>query len=74
MRAAELLLKYMDELQRFVKMINNYIDQGLEWLQRAKGWIDTAIEYIEQAIESLVKYIGGRKTELKHMNDDYMFV
>lgn len=74
MKAAEFLLKYMDELQRFVRMINGYIEQGLEWLNRAKEWVENAIQYIEQAIDSLVKYIGGRKTELKHMNDDYMFV
>lgn len=74
MKAAEILLRYMDELQKFVRMLNGYIDQGLEFLTRAKEWVETVVQYIEQAIDSLVKYVGGRKTELKHMNDDYMFV
>ncbi len=74
MKAAEFLLKYMDELQRFVRMLNGYIEQGIEWLNKAKEYVELAINYIEQAIDALVKYVGGRKTELKHMNDDYMFV
>ena len=74
MKAAEFLLKYMDQLQNFARMLNGYVDQGMEFLNKVKEYIELAINYIEQAIDALVKYIGGRKTELKHMNDDYMFV
>ena len=74
MKAAEILLRYMDEVQRFARMINSYIDMGIDFLMKLKKYVDMAIQYLEQAVDALVKYLGGRKTDQKHMSDDYMFV
>lgn len=74
MKTAEILLKYMDEVQRIVEIINGYIEKGIEVFQRAKEWIQSVIAYIEQAIDSLVNSMGGRPSTIQHMQEDYMFV
>lgn len=74
MKTAEILLQYMDEVQRIVEIINGYIEKGIEVFQRAKEWVQQIIAYIEQAIDSLVNSIGGRPSTIPHMQEDYMFV
>ena len=74
MKTAEILLKYMDEVQRIVEIINGYIEKGIEIFQRAKEWVQRIIAYIEQAIDSVVESMGGRPSTISHMQEDYMFV
>lgn len=74
MKRAELLLEYMDELQRIIEVINTYIDKGLELFRKAKEWVEKIIEYIARGIDYLVSAIGGRKTDHLVLADDYLFV
>ena len=74
MKTAEILLKYMDQVQHFVEIINGYIEKGLDFFQQLKEWIQKVIAYIEQAIDSLVESMGGRPSTIEHMREDYMFV
>lgn len=74
MKGAELLLHYMDELQKVIEVINTYIDKGIELFQMAKEWVQKIIEYLGKAIEYLVSAVGGRKTDHLQTADDYMFV
>lgn len=75
MKGAELLLSYMDELQRIIEVINSYIDKGLELFQKAKEWVEKIIEYIGRGIDYLVSALGGRKRP-DHLvgAEDYLFV
>jgi len=75
MKGAELLLGYMDELQRIIEVINSYIDKGIELFHKAKEWVEKIIEYISRGIDYLVSAVGGRKKP-DHLveADDYMFV
>ncbi len=74
MKGAELLLTYMDQLQRIIETISSYIDKGMEYFQMAKEWVEKIIEYIGKGIDYLVSAIGGRKTDNLQIADDYLFV
>lgn len=74
MKGAELLLGYMDELQRIIEVINSYIDKGMELFRTAKEWVEKIIDYIGRGIDYLVNAIGGRKTDHLVLADDYLFV
>ena len=74
MKRAELLLGYMDELQRIIEVINSYIDKGIEFFHKAKEWVERIIEYVGRGIEYIVSAIGGRKTDNLKVADDYLFV
>jgi|GEM_PF-2060253 len=75
MKGAELLLGYMDQLQRVIEVINSYIDKGLELFHKAKEWIEKIIEYIGRGVDYLVAAAGGRnKPDHLVTADDYMFV
>lgn len=74
MKTAEFLLRYMDELQRIVGVINDWVDKASEFFLKVKEWIVKVVEWIEQAIDALVSQIGGRKSTAHLMSDDYLFV
>ncbi|RZJ66502.1 MAG: hypothetical protein EOO50_09765 [Flavobacterium sp.] len=74
MERAQLLLGYMDELQRIIEVINSYIDKGIELFHKAKEWVEKIIEYIGRGIDYLVNAVGGRKTDHLVVADDYLFV
>jgi hypothetical protein len=74
MKTAEILLHYMDELQKIVGVINSWLEKGMDFFQKIKAWVQKVIEYIEQAIDALVQSIGGRRTNLNHMTEEYLFV
>ena len=74
MKTAEFLLHYMDELQRVVGYINDWVDKASDFFQKVKAWVVKVVEWIEKAIDLLVQQIGGRKTNLHHLQDDHMFV
>lgn len=75
MKTAELLLNWMDELQRFMSYINNWIEKGSELFQKAKMLVQKAIDWIEQIIDTLVQSVGGRKTHTSQLlSEDYLFV
>ncbi|RZJ31354.1 MAG: hypothetical protein EOO48_02370 [Flavobacterium sp.] len=75
MKTAEFLLKWMDEIQRFMSFINTWVDKGSAILQTAKVWVQKAVDWIERIIESLVETTGGRKTHTSQLiSDEYMFV
>lgn len=74
MKTAEMLLHYMDELQKIVGYINTWLEKGTEFFHKAKAWVEKVIAWIEQAIDALVDSIGGRKTDLRLMSEDYLFV
>jgi len=74
MKTAEVLLNYMDYLQKIAGIINSYADKGLEIVHKIKLWIQKIVDYIEQAIDALVQSIGGRKTESVLMTEEYLFV
>ena len=74
MKTAEILLQYMDELQRIVSVIQRWVDTASEFFLKFKAWVETVIEYIERAIDLFVQSIGGRKTDLSLLTDDYLFV
>jgi len=74
MKTAEILLRYMDQLQRIVAIVQDWVDTASEFFLRIKGWIEKAVAYIEQAIDALVSSVGGRKTDLSLLTDEYMFV
>jgi hypothetical protein len=74
MKTAEILLHYMDQLQKIVGVIHSWVDKGSELFQKAKAWIQKVVDYIEQAIEALVQAVGGRKTHTSLMTEEYMFV
>jgi hypothetical protein len=75
MKRAELLLGYMDELQRIIEVINSYIDKGMDLFRKAKEWVEKIIDYIGRGIDYIVSAIGGR-TGADHLQlaDDYLFV
>lgn len=75
MKGAEMLLGYMDELQRIIEVIHSYIDKGIALFHKAKEWVEKIIEYIGRAVDYLVSAVGGRKKR-DHLveTDDYMFV
>jgi hypothetical protein len=74
MKTAEFLLRYMDELQRIVGYINDWVDKASEFFLKIKAWVVRVVEWIEQAVDVLVQQIGGRKTDFQLMSDDYLFV
>jgi predicted PurR-regulated permease PerM len=74
MKTAEMLLHYMDELQKIVNYINTWLEKGTEFFLKAKAWVEKVIAWIEQAIDALVQSIGGRKTNFQLMSEDYLFV
>ncbi|HLA55834.1 MAG TPA: hypothetical protein VK623_07020 [Flavobacterium sp.] len=74
MKTAEILLHYMDELQKIVGVINSWLEKGMDFFQKVKAWVQKVIEYIEQAIDALVQSMGGRKTNLNLMTEEYLFV
>jgi hypothetical protein len=74
MKTAEFLLRYMDELQRIVGYINDWVDKASEFFLKVKEWIVKVVEWIEQAIDVLVQQVGGRKSTFHLMSDDYLFV
>jgi hypothetical protein len=74
MKTAEILLSYMDWLQKVAGIINTFVDKSLEIFQRLKLWVQKAIDYIERAIDSLVESIGGRRTDFRLMTEEYLFV
>lgn len=75
MKTAELLLRYMDELQRIVGYINTWVDRASEFFLKIKAWVMKVVEWIEQAIDSLVQTVGGRKTQTSQLlSEDFLFV
>ena len=75
MKTAELLLRYMDELQRIVGYIHTWVDKTSEFFLKVKAWVMKVVEWIEQAIDALVQSVGGRDTQTSHLiSDDYLFV
>jgi hypothetical protein len=74
MKTAEFLLRYMDELQRIVGVINDWVDKASEFFLKVKEWIVKVVEWIEQAVDVLVQQVGGRKSTSHLMSDDYLFV
>lgn len=75
MKTAELLLRYMDELQRIVGYINTWVDKASEFFLKAKAWVMKVVEWIERAIDALVQSVGGRKTQTEHLlSEDFLFV
>ena len=74
MKTAEILLHYMDELQKIVGVINSWLEKGMDFFQKVKAWVQKVIEYIERAIDTLVQSMGGRKTNLNLMTEEYLFV
>jgi hypothetical protein len=75
MKTAETLLHYMDELQRIVGYVNDWVDKASEFVQKIKDWVVKVVEWIEQAIDALVQQVGGRKsTNLQFATDDHLFV
>ncbi len=74
MKTAEFLLHYMDQLQKIVGVIHEWVDKGSEFFQKVKAWIQKVVDYIERAIDALVQSIGGRKTDFSLMTEDYLFV
>lgn len=75
MKTAEILLQYMDELQRIVGYLNAWVDKGTEFFLKIKAWVGKVVEWIEQAIDVLVQSVGGRKTHTSQLlSEDYLFV
>lgn len=74
MKTAEILLHYMDELQKIVNIINSWLEKGVDFFQKVKVWIETVIDYIERGIDALVQSMGGRKTDFSLMAEEYLFV
>lgn len=75
MKTAEILLQYMDELQRIVGYLNTWVDKGTEFFLKVKAWVGKVVEWIEQAIDALVQSVGGRKTHTSQLlSEDYLFV
>ncbi len=77
MKGADLLLSYMDELQRIIEVINSYIDKGLDLFRQAKEWVERIIEYIGRGIDYIVNALGAKRpSRVDHLveADDYMFV
>ncbi len=68
MKTAEILLSYMDELQKFIELINGYVEKGIEFFLKVKTWIQKIIGYIEQGIDALVDSIGGRKPKVDFLD------
>ncbi|HEY0045441.1 MAG TPA: hypothetical protein VGB44_01880 [Flavobacterium sp.] len=74
MKAAEILLKYMDRIKHFIQILDSYLEQGLDWITTAKQWIERALDYLESAIDSLVEQLESRKPDLQQQTEDHMFV
>ncbi|HEX9979492.1 MAG TPA: hypothetical protein VGB50_02880 [Flavobacterium sp.] len=73
MKAAEILLKYMDRLRDFFEILDSYINMGIQYLGEGKKWLEKILDYIDQAITSLVEATGGRKPDARHP-EEHMFV
>lgn len=74
MERAQILLTVMDKLQKFMQVINEYIEQGIEIFLKIRDWFVKIIGYIEQGIDRLVSAIGGRKEDLLLFHEDDLFV
>lgn len=73
MKKAEILLEYMDELQKFIETINSYLEKGAVLISKLMEWVEKIIGFIKTGIDYLVNSIGGRKDNLQ-LVDDYLFV
>ncbi|OYU79776.1 MAG: hypothetical protein CFE23_12225 [Flavobacterium sp. BFFFF1] len=74
MERAQILLTLMDKIQKFITVINGYIEQGIEVFIKVREWIQKIIGYIEQGIDRLVSAVGGRKEDLLLFHEDDLFV
>jgi phage-related protein len=74
MERAQILLTLMDKIQKFMQVINEYIEQGIGIFHKIKDWVVKIIGYIEQGIDRLVSAIGGRKEDLLLFHEDDLFV
>lgn len=74
MKNAEILLSFMDQLQKFIETIGSYIETGIEYFMKARDWVQKILSYIEQGIDRLVDAIGGRKQDFLEFHEDDLFV
>ncbi|AWI25541.1 hypothetical protein [Flavobacterium pallidum] len=74
MERAQILLTVMDKLQKFMQVINEYIEQGIEIFHKIRDWFVKIIGYIEMGIDRLVSAVGGRKEDFLHFHEDDLFV
>lgn len=74
MNTSQLLLDYMDKIQEFFEMINEYVNQAIEIFHKAKDFLDKILEYIKAGIDYVVDAFGGRFKEEIELPEDYIFV
>ncbi|MBF0693948.1 MAG: hypothetical protein IR153_02685 [Flavobacterium sp.] len=74
MKAAEILLSYLDKIKHFIQILDSYLEQGLDWITTAKQWIEKILDYLEGAIDSLVEQLEAHKPDLQQQTEDHLFV
>ncbi|AWA29666.1 hypothetical protein HYN48_05960 [Flavobacterium magnum] len=74
MERAQILLTVMDRLQKFMQVINEYIEQGIEIFLKVRDWFTKIIGYIEKGIDRLISAVGGSKEDFLLFHEDDLFV
>jgi len=73
MKAAEILLRYMDRLHDFFEILDSYLDMGMDFFSKLKVWFEKILNYMEQAINALADTIGIKKGDSRH-SEEHLFV
>lgn len=74
MKRVDIIMTFMDELQKLIGFINECIEKGIELFVQARIWVEKMIEYLEIRIKNFIDNVRGRTSNLLEYSDDYLFV